>query len=183
LHARQHYLLGPLTRVANRRAFFDRAEEMLGRTTAGGLTSALIIFDLDRFKEINDTCGHQAGDRVLLSFCELAQTFLRPGDLFGRFGGGGVARLPARLSLGEALRMAERIRVAFAGAPLALGAAMPSASVSVGVAMSSETEQGLQALFAAADRALYAAKAKGRNRVEAARKPLQVIEAPAAAAG
>ncbi len=181
LRQREHSLLDPLTGVANRRAFFERGEKLLQRTAADGYASALLLFDLDRFKEVNDTFGHQAGDRVLSEFCRVAQPLLRPNDLFGRFGGEEFGCLIAQASIGEALAVAERIRTAFAAAPLGLGPEHWQVTVSVGVAMSNEAVPGLEALFAAADRALYRAKAKGRNRVEAERKPLQVVQAGALA--
>ena len=180
LQQRQHSLLDPLTGIANRRAFFERGAKLLRRTSADGYASALLLFDLDRFKDVNDTYGHQAGDRVLSEFCEMVQPMLRPGDLFGRFGGEEFGCLIAQVSLGEALAVAERIRTAVAATPLDLGDEQRQVTVSVGVAMSNEIGPSLQALFAAADRALYRAKAKGRNRVEVERKPLQVI-APALA--
>ena len=182
LQQRQHSQLDPLCGVANRRAFFERGEECLKRTTADGYASALLLFDLDRFKTINDTFGHQAGDRVLLEFCRVAQRLMRPGDLFGRFGGEEFGCFMANASIGEALRMAERIRTAFAGTPLEI-AEGHEVTVSVGIALSNEAGPGLQPLFAAADRALYRAKAKGRNRVEAECKPLQLIAAANAMAG
>jgi diguanylate cyclase (GGDEF)-like protein len=180
LQQRQHSLLDPLTGIANRRAFFERGAKLLRRTNADGYESALLLFDLDRFKDVNDTYGHQAGDRVLAEFCEMVQPMLRPGELFGRFGGEEFGCLIAQVSIGEALAVAERIRAAVAATPLDLGDERRQVTVSVGVAMSNETGPSLQALFAAADRALYRAKAKGRNRVEVERKPLQVI-APALA--
>ena len=180
LQQRQHSLLDPLTGIANRRAFFDRGAKLLRRTSADGYASALLLFDLDRFKDVNDTYGHQAGDRVLSEFCEMVEPMLRPGDLFGRFGGEEFGCLISQVSLGEALAVAERIRTAVAATPLELGDEQRQVTVSVGVAMSNESGPSLQALFAAADRALYRAKAKGRNRVEVERKPLQVI-APAMA--
>ena len=183
LQERQHSLLDPLTGIANRRAFFEQGERLLRRTTAEGYPSALLLFDLDRFKEVNDTFGHQAGDRVLSEFCRVAQPMLRPGDLFGRFGGEEFGCLIAAVSIGEALAVAERIRTAFAAAPLDLGSAQRRVTVSVGVAMSNEAGRGLHGLFAAADRALYRAKAKGRDRVEAERKPLQLIAPAGAMAG
>jgi diguanylate cyclase (GGDEF)-like protein len=179
---RQTSLVDPLTGVANRRAFFDRAEALLRRASADGLACALLVFDLDRFKAVNDTYGHQAGDRVLAKFCDVARAILRPQDPFGRFGGEEFACLLVDVSLGDALRTADRVRTAFATAPFALGLSKAGVTVSVGIAMSGETEQSLQTLFASADRSLYSAKAKGRNRVEAARKPLQVIEGAGAAA-
>ncbi len=183
LQQRQHSLRDPLTGIANRRAFFEQGEKLLRRTSADGYPSALLVFDLDRFKEVNDTFGHQAGDRVLSEFCRVAQPMLRPGDLFGRFGGEEFACLIVAVSIGEALAVAERIRIAFAAAPLDLDAEQRRVTVSVGVAMSNEVKSGLHALFAAADRALYRAKAKGRDRVEAERKPLHLITPADAMAG
>ncbi len=175
LQQRQRSLLDPLTGIANRRAFFERGAKLLRRANAEGHVSALLLFDLDRFKNINDTYGHQAGDRVLGEFCEMVQPMLRPNDLFGRFGGEEFGCLIAQVSIGEALAVAERIRTEVAATPLDLGAEQRPVTVSVGVAMSNEAGPSLQSLFAAADRALYRAKAKGRNRVEIERKPLQVI--------
>jgi GGDEF domain-containing protein len=75
----------PLTGVANRRAFFERGEALLHRAQSDRRAVALLMFDLDRFKRVNDTFGHQTGDRVLAKFCEVARAELRPDDLFGRF--------------------------------------------------------------------------------------------------
>ena len=183
LQQRQHSLLDPLTGVANRRDFFERGAKLLRRSAAEGHGSALLLFDLDRFKNINDTYGHQAGDRVLLEFCETVQPMLRPNDLFGRFSGEEFGCLIAEGSVGEALAVAERIRAAVAAIPLSLDRDQGSVTVSVGVAMSNEAGPGLPPLFAAADRALYRAKAKGRNRVEAERKPLQLVPSADAIAG
>ena len=84
---RQNALIDPLTGVANRRAFFDDGEVLLRRARADGHAAALLLFDLDRFKQVNDTFGHQVGDSVLSRFCDVAKSVLRPHDLFGRFGG------------------------------------------------------------------------------------------------
>jgi diguanylate cyclase (GGDEF)-like protein len=182
LRQRQNSLIDPLTGVANRRAFFERGEELLRRAQAEGRSAVLLMFDLDRFKAINDTFGHQAGDAVLAKFCEVALAALRPGDLFGRFGGEEFACLMAGASLGEASLMADRIRSAFGKTPIAIGQEQVTVTVSVGVAMSNEADRRLDQLFIAADRALYRAKAKGRNCVETTRAPLHVVE-PISAAG
>jgi diguanylate cyclase (GGDEF)-like protein len=182
LHQRQNSLVDPLTGVANRRAFFERGEALVGCAQADGRVVVLLMFDLDRFKSINDTFGHQAGDRVLSRFCEVARAALRPGDLFGRFGGEEFACLMTDTSLSEAVALADRIRAAFGRTPIALGAGeQVTVTVSAGVAMTNELDTELDQLFFAADRALYRAKAKGRNCVEAARTPLHVV-APTAAA-
>ena len=100
---------------------------------------------------------------------------LRPDDLFGRYGGEEFACLLPDTSFADAAAIAERIRSALAGAQFVTGMQKP-VTVSVGVAIASETDKGLTPLFTAADRALYRAKAKGRNRVEPSRAPLALVE-------
>jgi diguanylate cyclase (GGDEF)-like protein len=181
LRQRRNSLIDPLTGVANRRAFFQRGEEVLHRAQSEGRSVVMLMFDLDRFKSINDTLGHQAGDNVLSKFCDAARAELRPDDLFGRFGGEEFACLMTDVSLGEAAAVAERIRGAFGRAAFTAGPQQLTVTVSVGVAMANDVGSGLDQLFTAADRALYRAKARGRDCVETARAPLHVV-APAGAA-
>jgi diguanylate cyclase (GGDEF)-like protein len=159
-------LIDPLTGVGNRRAFFARGERLLHRNAFDSRPAALLLFDLDRFKRINDTFGHHIGDQVLIDFCGAATAALRPDDLFGRLGGEEFASLLPDTSLDEGLAVAERIRSNFEATALAVGANTLAATVSVGVAMSIEPSRNLADLIKAADRALYRAKANGRNRVE-----------------
>src|SRR5262249_6035341 len=84
---RRASLIDPLTGVANRRDFPQVAEWMIARNRFANRPIALLLFDLDYFKTINDTYGHHAGDAVLTEFCRLAISLLRPTDLFGRVGG------------------------------------------------------------------------------------------------
>ncbi len=172
LEQRKAALTDSLTGVANRRAFFDRGGLLLEWAVADRRPAALLLFDLDRFKEINDTAGHQAGDRVLQAFCALVAASIRPGDLFGRLGGEEFACLLANASMAHALHTAERLRREFAA--MRFADLTENATVSVGVAMASEAGRNLPALLAIADRALYRAKADGRNRV--ARAPLVLID-------
>jgi diguanylate cyclase (GGDEF)-like protein len=181
LHQRQNSLVDPLTGVANRRAFVERGEAALRRAQAEGRLTVLLMFDLDRFKSINDSFGHQGGDAVLSTFCDVATATLRPGDLFGRLGGEEFACLMTDTSLREATAIANRIREAFERKSIRIGSDRTNATVSVGVAMPNEANWRLDQLFTAADRALYRAKAKGRNCVEAARTPLHVVTAASAA--
>jgi len=157
-------LLDPLTGVANRRAFFERGVPLLAKTLAAGQPAALLVLDLDQFKRVNDTFGHEAGDRVLCEFCNTASPLLRIGDLFGRTGGEEFACLLPGASAIEAARIAERIRAAFAMLTAESGG--PYSTVSIGVATSDDVGGELSVLLAAADRALYRAKERGRNRVE-----------------
>jgi diguanylate cyclase (GGDEF)-like protein len=172
LEQRKAALTDPLTGIANRRAFFDRGAPLLAWAQADRRSAALLLFDLDRFKEVNDTAGHQGGDRVLKAFCDLVGGAIGPRDLFGRLGGEEFGCLLADASMAQALQFAERLRGAFAALRMPGIEAQPT--VSVGVAMAGEAGRTLPALLATADRALYRAKAEGRNRV--ARAPLVVID-------
>jgi diguanylate cyclase (GGDEF)-like protein len=172
LEQRQAALTDALTGVANRRAFFDRGAPLLEWAMADRRSAALLLFDLDRFKEVNDTAGHQAGDRVLKAFCDLATASIGPGDLFGRLGGEEFACLLANATMAQALQTAERLRGEFAA--MRLPGLDVNSTVSVGVAMGSEAGRSLPALLATADRALYRAKTDGRNRVAPA--PLVLVD-------
>jgi diguanylate cyclase (GGDEF)-like protein len=172
LEQRKAALTDWLTGIANRRAFFDLGNPLLERTLAARQSAALLLFDLDRFKEVNDTAGHQAGDRVLKEFSNLVAASMRPGDLFGRLGGEEFACLLVDASMANALQVAERVRREFAS--MCLPYLENNATVSVGVAMASDAGRNLQALLATADRALYRAKADGRNRVAPA--PLILVD-------
>ena len=172
LQQRRAALTDSLTGVANRRAFFDRGIPLLETALEDRCSAALLLFDLDRFKTVNDTAGHQVGDLVLQAFCELIVTSLTPRDLFGRLGGEEFACLLADVSMAQALQTAERLRREFA--QMQFPGLEESATVSVGVAMASDAGRSLTALLATADRALYRAKADGRNRVASA--PLVLVD-------
>jgi diguanylate cyclase (GGDEF)-like protein len=172
LAQRKAALTDSLTGVPNRRAFFDVGGSLLERAFADRRNAALLLFDLDRFKQVNDTAGHQAGDDVLKCFSNLVVATLSHGDLFGRLGGEEFAALLANTSMAEALKTAERLRRDFEA--MSFSGLAAGATVSVGIAMSGETCRSLDALLAGADRALYRAKAEGRNRVASA--PLVVVD-------
>jgi diguanylate cyclase (GGDEF)-like protein len=125
-----------------------------------------LLFDLDRFKRIKHSFGHHVGDQVLTAFCGAATAALRPDDLFARLGGEEFASPLPDTSLDEGLAIAERIRSNFEATRRKIGANTLAATVSVGVAVSIDPNRNLADLIKAADRALYRAKATGRNRVE-----------------
>jgi diguanylate cyclase (GGDEF)-like protein len=158
-------LTDPLTGVANRRGFFHTGERLLIRANHARQPTALLMFDLDRFKSINDTFGHQTGDEVLTAFCRLATSQLRPTDLFARIGGEEFVMLLPDMEENDALRLAERLRTAFEATSCTVGKHALSATVSVGVAIADRANPDLDALLKVADQALYRAKAAGRNRV------------------
>jgi diguanylate cyclase (GGDEF)-like protein len=159
-------LIDPLTGVGNRRAFLQRGEKLLHRSAFDRRPAVLLLFDLDRFKHINDTFGHHVGDRVLTAFCSVATVALRSDDLFGRLGEEEFASLLPHTSLDEGLDVAERIRSNFEATTLEVGANTLASTVSVGVAISIDQNRNLAGMIMTADRALYRAKANGRNRVE-----------------
>jgi diguanylate cyclase (GGDEF)-like protein len=166
LELRRVALLDPLIGIANRRAFFDCGERMLVRAKADHHTAALLMIDLDFFKRINDTHGHDVGDRVLRAFGACTTALLRPADLFARTGGEEFACLLPNITMAEALEVAERIRRRFASPTIRTELLPNGLTVSVGVASTHACGYKLDTLMIAADRALYTAKANGRNRVE-----------------
>jgi diguanylate cyclase (GGDEF)-like protein len=159
-------LTDPLTGVTNRRGFFEIGERHLERARLGNEPIAIVMFDLDRFKTINDQFGHAIGDEVLIAFCRLASAQLRPKDLFARIGGEEFVTLLPNTTTQDALRLAERVRSAIEGASHTVEDHLVRMTVSVGVASPTEGTTALDVLVSAADNALYRAKTAGRNRVE-----------------
>jgi diguanylate cyclase (GGDEF)-like protein len=160
-------LVDPLCGVANRRAFLGGSQGLLAQQAIDREPLAMLLFDLDRFKTINDHFGHAAGDRVLQMFARVATGTLGAGVLFGRIGGEEFASLLPVGDLGEAIAIADRVRRNFAeaAARFAEGKLLPT--VSVGVTLGFNGKSQAEDLLVAADEALYRAKAEGRNRVEA----------------
>ena len=155
-----------LTGVTNRRGFFEIAERLLARECYAKQPVGAIMFDIDRFKHINDQFGHAIGDEVLIAFCRLVADQLRPHDLFARIGGEEFAVLLTNTTALDAVSLAERIRASVAVAPLTSELQTIRATVSAGVASWDQTKPDLSALLRSADQALYRAKEGGRNRVE-----------------
>lgn len=143
----------PLTGLGHRGAF----TEALGASHRRPIATAVALCDLDRFKELNDRLGHQAGDRALVAVVRALEGALRRGDLLFRLGGDEFAALLAVRDKREALAAAHRMRAAVAASDAGL-------TVSIGVAVSGPDE-GDESLVGRADRALYAAKREGRDGV------------------
>lgn len=154
----------PLTGVLNRRAFAEALSRQLSaeRRYHDGL--AIGIGDVDRFKKVNDTHGHQVGDEVLCGLVRLMQSNLRGHDVLGRYGGDEFVLLTEHAAESDAVISYERVRAAVADNPIPTRAGNVSITISFGVEIwrADETEDEL---FAAADTALYRAKSAGRNRV------------------
>jgi diguanylate cyclase (GGDEF)-like protein len=160
--ARVDYLTG----IANRRAFLESANSLISRCRIDDVPLSLAVFDLDRFKAINDSFGHKAGDDMLVVFTETARKMLRPTDMLGRLGGEEFAVVMPATDSNSAYIVAERIRAAFAQASRGDGDRTIAATTSAGVA-TAWPGGTLDGLMTAADGALYRAKALGRDRVEA----------------
>jgi diguanylate cyclase (GGDEF)-like protein/PAS domain S-box-containing protein len=159
----------PLTGVLNRRAFFQNAEAAIARARARGEPMALIAFDLDDFKSLNDRFGHAAGDAALRAMTETARCDVRDGDVIGRLGGDEFAIALPRADLDRAARIAERLRGAVARVrAVAAGGHAAVITASFGVAAAEAAKAGVADLLAAADAALYRAKAEGKNRIACA---------------
>jgi diguanylate cyclase (GGDEF)-like protein len=157
--------IDPLTGVANRRAFLHQGARLVQRAAAEERQVSLLLFDLDRFKSINDEYGHAAGDSVLRSFCTVATAQLRPGDLFARIGGEEFACLLVDVGTKDARNIAERVRFAFEAEAQEGGEKGFGATVSAGLAASAAEYSDQPSLLISAARALYLAKKAGRNRV------------------
>ncbi|MER7279234.1 EAL domain-containing protein [Dactylosporangium sp. NPDC000244] len=149
----------PLTGALNRREF-DRQ-----LATAGAGTHALIFLDLDRFKIVNDSCGHAAGDTLLCQVTDLMRAELHPNDELARVGGDEFVMLLRNCAVGHAAALAERIRKAVAGYRFPYEGRVFSVGVSAGVAALLEGDDPQDAVRSA-DAACYAAKHRGRNRVQ-----------------
>jgi diguanylate cyclase (GGDEF)-like protein len=162
----QASLTDPLTGVANRRGFFEASKQLLARARFARQPTALIMFDLDRFKSINDQYGHHTGDEVLTVFCRLATSLLRSNDLFGRVGGEEFTCLLPVTEQRDAIRLAERVRAAFGAANHKIGEYRLSVTVSAGVAIAEDSNVDLDMLLKEADQALSRAKRAGRNCVQ-----------------
>jgi diguanylate cyclase (GGDEF)-like protein len=160
-------LVDPLSGVGNRRAFLGESSRLFAQQKIDCEPLAMLLFDLDHFKTVNDRLGHAAGDRVLQTFARVATTTLGSDVLFGRIGGEEFASLLTVGDLGEAFAIADRVRRNFADAAASSGEGELLPTVSVGVTLGLDSKIEVEDLLLIADEALYRAKANGRNRVEA----------------
>lgn len=156
----------PLTGLNNRRAFLEYAERDVRRALRYDFPVALIMLDLDHFKTVNDTYGHPVGDRVLAALAETLRQTTREVDAIGRLGGEEFAILMPDAGAEAALQAAERVRKAVEALTLDVDGLCLVVTASFGVAVHGRADETIHDLFTRADRALYRAKQRGRNRVE-----------------
>jgi diguanylate cyclase (GGDEF)-like protein len=161
-------MIDPLSGVANRRAFLEGAAQLWKQQSFDFEPLAVLVFDLDHFKDINDRFGHSTGDTVLQIFAATASRVLGEAAAFGRIGGEEFAAVLPVEDVDEAVLVADLVRRSFAAEAAAYSRGDLHPSVSVGVVTACDPDRPMRDFLADADRALYRAKALGRNRVEAA---------------
>jgi diguanylate cyclase (GGDEF)-like protein/PAS domain S-box-containing protein len=161
----------PLTGLANRAALDKRVAAMFAALPRSR-PAALVVFDLDRFKPVNDRHGHAAGDAMLRAVAAAAAARVRAGDLLVRLGGDEFAVVLERCPQDVAMRVADDLRAAVTAVQLPWAGERLSVGASAGVAMLDDGVADADAWLAAADRACYEAKAAGRGRVQAQRAPV-----------
>jgi two-component system cell cycle response regulator len=161
-------VVDPLTGLNNRRYLQSHLVTLMEQGAQKGRPLCAMVLDIDHFKKVNDNHGHDVGDEVLKGFASRVKRVVRGADLVCRFGGEEFVIVMPETRLSVARLVAERVRAAVAAAPFSIrgGAGTLPITVSIGVA-ESHGEEAPEALFKRADRALYASKTSGRNRVTA----------------
>ena len=154
-----------LSGLANRRCFEEVAARELSRAQRYGLPLSILLIDIDRFKLVNDTHGHAAGDAVIRAVAAVSQSVVRDNDFVARIGGDEFSILLPGSGLDQALVVAERLRMRLATTPVEHGGDVLAFSVSVGVSQWVATDTDMGSLLQRADQALYAAKQAGCNQV------------------
>lgn len=175
-----------LTGLANRRHFIEQLDTEIHRQLRTGQVSALLMIDLDFFKQVNDRWGHAAGDEVLCHFAEVLHRSLRRVDLPGRIGGEEFAVLLPGSDADNAMLAAERLRRAIESEPAPTAFGPIGVTISVGVTLLCAGDESSDQVMLRADQALYRAKQAGRNRVdsdfpEAAAAPVRPAGEPTSA--
>lgn len=154
-----------LTGLNNRRSFFNLGKQILHQAKRNTTQVALIMFDLDYFKQINDQYGHAVGDEALVSVARVAEKEIRSSDVLARIGGEEFAVLMPQAALEQALTLAERLSQAFSTNPILVKNQKVYCTASFGISALTVDTNTLDTLIAGADEALYVAKNSGRNQI------------------
>lgn len=152
-----------LTKLMNRRCFFERADGEASRANRYGRKALLAILDVDFFKEVNDKFGHQVGDAVLAKVANVIVETIREHDFIGRIGGEEFGLLMPETSLEDGKELCERVRLAISSTKVMIGTHCISVSASMGISEVKEEESTIGCAMIRADQALYDSKHKGRN--------------------
>jgi len=155
-----------LSGIYNRVAIVELLIREASRCARAGQPMSVLMVDIDHFKTINDTWGHFAGDQVIRELAERMGRVLRPYDSIGRFGGEEFLVLTPNCGPGEAMEVAERVRLSIAMDPMVAGQFAIPVTASIGVSTIAEAVTDVNLALRAADYAMYEAKRKGRNRSE-----------------
>lgn len=158
--------LDSLTGIFNRRAFYDRAKEIIDYAKVGDLEISLLMFDLDKFKDLNDAYGHAVGDEVLLRFTRVVSDCCRSSDIFARLGGEEFCLLLPDTPENAARNIAERIRERVEKNAVMVNGEPVHYTTSIGATMWVPSETKIDSTLSRADKYLYQAKTSGRNIVQ-----------------
>jgi diguanylate cyclase (GGDEF)-like protein len=157
--------MDPLTGLNNRRAFYDKTGSLWSNGIRHEHDTSVMLLDIDRFKQINDTYGHAHGDEVLKALADILKQSIRQGDVLARWGGEEFIVFLPETSLQDAAALAERLRAAVADARIPREQGITAVTASFGVAQKEARHATLDALIASADACQYQSKLQGRNRV------------------
>jgi diguanylate cyclase (GGDEF)-like protein/PAS domain S-box-containing protein len=168
LHSRMQRLAitDSVTNLYNRRGFYELARREIERSRRFGHSLSVIMMDLDQLKSVNDTYGHAVGDQVLRTLADRLSQHVREFDILCRYGGDEFALLLPETDLFMAASVAERLRASIADEPIKTEGGPVPVTISLGVTKATPNTTNLEELLKSADRALYAAKQGGRNRLE-----------------
>jgi diguanylate cyclase (GGDEF)-like protein len=168
LHSRMQRLAitDSVTNLYNRRGFYELARREIERARRFGHSLSVIMMDLDQLKSVNDTYGHAVGDQVLRALADRLSQHVREFDILCRYGGDEFALLLPETDLFMASSVAERLRASIADEPINTDGGPVPITISLGVTKATPNISNLEELLKSADRALYAAKQGGRNRLE-----------------
>jgi diguanylate cyclase (GGDEF)-like protein len=155
----------PLTGQLNRRTFFELAQREIERFQRFGHPLSWIMFDIDWFKQVNDSYGHAAGDRVLIAIAERCCRVIRQVDIFGRYGGDEFVILLPETDHHMASEIAERIRTSIGESEIITDAGPIFVSISIGITQATSSTADIGLLHNKADQALYRSKRVGRNTI------------------
>lgn len=155
----------PLTGQLNRRTFFELAQREIERFQRFGHPLSWIMFDIDLFKQINDSYGHSAGDQVLIAIAERSCRVIRHVDIFGRYGGDEFVILLPETDHRMASEIAERIRIAISESEIITDAGPVFVSISIGITQATSDTADIGLLLNKVDQALYRSKRAGRNTI------------------
>jgi diguanylate cyclase len=160
---REQAITDPLTGLFNRSAYDERIQQDYRRWKRYKRPSSLVVIDVDFFKKVNDTYGHSAGDRVLMSLAELFKRHIRTTDLLVRFGGEEFVIVASETAVDDALILAEKLRKTVDTCEFYYEGRLVPVTISCGVSSLRDSDDSEQ-VFKRADKALYRAKEQGRNR-------------------